>query len=178
MDEAAARAEISRRTFFNYFGSKEDAFFDIEADGLPEEYRTRYVSGAYLLPEGSVVEEMIRMYADVERNRLSGYRPGRLTRIREILKNNPKLVDYFIKKSESNFHERSELLRQRHPHLTEDERMIALKTVEAIRHIYIEHPGESRTYGAEKLLKTYDDVARLGFRPLGDSSDTKPQEKN
>ncbi|WP_238654487.1 TetR/AcrR family transcriptional regulator [Rothia uropygialis] len=178
VDEAAARAGISRRTFFNYFANKEDAIFDIESEDVREIYRERYLAGDYHSTDSSVVGEIIRMYADIERTRLDGYRPSHMRRVRGILTENPKLIDHFIKKAEANFQERSEILKQRHPHLSSEERMIALKTVETVRHLYIEHLGESTTYGPERLIKTYDDVARIGFSPVTDASSTTLQETN
>lgn len=176
VDEAAARAGISRRTFFNYFSSKEDAIFDLEGEAIQDSYREKYLAGAYRSPDSSVVGEIIALRADIERSRLDSERPALMRRIRTVLTENPKLIDHFVKRAEANFQERCELLRQRHPHLTDAERAIALKTVEAVHHIYIEHLADTAGYGPDQLIQTYDDVARLGFLPMDDASDTTSKE--
>ncbi|WP_238651154.1 MULTISPECIES: TetR/AcrR family transcriptional regulator [Kocuria] len=180
VDEAAEKAGISRRTFFNYFSSKEDALFDFDSEDLPEEYRQKYLDETYATPECSVVLEMVRMYADVEQSRLVGFQPSRMRRIRHIIQDNPKLIEYFIKKADANFQDRSELLKRRHPGLSESQRLVALKTVESIRHHYIEGITDSEPfeYGSERLIHTYDELMDVAFQPFGTSIQHNAQEKS
>lgn len=61
MDELAERAEVSRRTLFNYFPSKLDAVLG-PAPALSDEARERFLAGG---PHGRLVDDLAALADDV-----------------------------------------------------------------------------------------------------------------
>jgi AcrR family transcriptional regulator len=59
VEEVCEQADISRRTFFNYFPSKEDAIVGHVDDDFPEEIVTRFVEGGAGSPAGTISTSML-----------------------------------------------------------------------------------------------------------------------
>jgi AcrR family transcriptional regulator len=59
VEEVCERAEISRRTFFNYFPSKEDAIIGHVDDDLPAETVARFIAGGAGSPAGEISPSLL-----------------------------------------------------------------------------------------------------------------------
>jgi AcrR family transcriptional regulator len=60
VEEVCERAGISRRTFFNYFPTKEDAIIGHTDDGLPADVIEDFVAGGAGSPAGSISPTLFR----------------------------------------------------------------------------------------------------------------------
>lgn len=54
VEEVCERADISRRTFFNYFPTKEDAILGHTDDDIPSEVLEEFISGGSASPPGEI----------------------------------------------------------------------------------------------------------------------------
>ena len=59
VEEVCERAGISRRTFFNYFPSKEDAIIGHVDDDFPEEFVSRFIAGGAGSPAGTISPSLL-----------------------------------------------------------------------------------------------------------------------
>jgi AcrR family transcriptional regulator len=59
VEEVCERAGISRRTFFNYFPSKEDAIIGHVDDDFPDEFVSRFIAGGAGSPAGVISASML-----------------------------------------------------------------------------------------------------------------------
>jgi AcrR family transcriptional regulator len=60
VEEVCERADISRRTFFNYFPSKEDAIIGHVADELPAEIFEDFIRGGAASPDGEISPNLLQ----------------------------------------------------------------------------------------------------------------------
>lgn len=89
VDELAAEADISRRTFFNYFPTKEDALFG-GPDEFTEELENRFVTGG---PSGRLMEDLVALFLDGAATHTID--PGQIRLLRAVLETEPKLIPMF-----------------------------------------------------------------------------------
>ncbi|GAA1762486.1 hypothetical protein GCM10009712_08990 [Pseudarthrobacter sulfonivorans] len=60
VEEVCERAEISRRTFFNYFPTKEDAIIGHADDEIPQDVVEEFVAGGSSSPPGEISPTLFR----------------------------------------------------------------------------------------------------------------------
>ncbi|KIS28261.1 TetR family transcriptional regulator [Arthrobacter sp. SPG23] len=65
VEEVCDRAGISRRTFFNYFPSKEDAILGHVDDELPEELFADFIRGGAASPPGDISATLLQDLVDL-----------------------------------------------------------------------------------------------------------------
>lgn len=165
VDEIAALADVSPRTFFNYFPSKEDAI-------LGESPSLAGVAGldAFVADRGPLLPGLARLIVDASLGMLDGH--DLLMERRELSRRNPELAARRMANMHRFEQELTELvarrLRTEHPETGAEEvadraRLVALVTMAFVRHAWfgwLEHP-DSATSLAESVQHSFDVGERL-----------------
>jgi len=107
VDELAAAADISRRTFFNYFPTKEDALFG-GPDEPSKELEERFVSGG---PTGNLMDDLVTLFLDSAATHSIDAEQIRL--LRAVLETEHKLVPMFRSRFAARTGELTELIQRR-----------------------------------------------------------------
>ncbi|WP_211229450.1 TetR family transcriptional regulator [Nakamurella lactea] len=106
VDELAASAGVSRRTFFNYFPTKEDALFN-DPETPSAELRARFLSGG---PSGNLIEDLVALLID---STPDGLDVERLRLFRQIVETEHRLITLFRKRIAARSEELAELVAER-----------------------------------------------------------------
>lgn len=103
IDQLAEAAGISRRTFFNYFPTKEDALFN-DPGAVSGELRDRFTAGG---PTGNLIDDLVAMLVEATPN---GLDVERLRLFRKIAETEHRLIALFHKRITARSEELGEMI--------------------------------------------------------------------
>lgn len=125
IEQVCSQAEISRRTFFNYFPTKEDAVLAHPDDGLPEDLCNQFLNGA---PDGRrppLLEALATLFGELG-DRLAITREEYLA-VSQLIRKEPQLMARIFTKAEVQQQAMTGLIAQREG-LEPDDRRARLAT--------------------------------------------------
>ena len=93
VSDIADRAEVSRRTFFNYFPSKEDAVLGIQEPQIPPAALEAFLHPALPPPDTPGGGDRFSQALELTVTTMASFGPRTSTKVRAILSAHPELVD-------------------------------------------------------------------------------------
>ncbi|MBG6182828.1 AcrR family transcriptional regulator [Arthrobacter sp. CAN_A214] len=125
IEQVCAQADISRRTFFNYFPTKEDAVLAYPDDGLPRDLVDQFLRGA---PDGHrppLLDALSTLFGELgDRLAISG---EEYLAVSDLIRKEPHLIARIFTKAEVQQEEMTGLIAQREG-LEPDDRRARLAT--------------------------------------------------
>jgi AcrR family transcriptional regulator len=102
VEDVCEQAGISRRTFFNYFPSKEDAILGHFDDDLPEEIFTEFLQGGSPSPAGEISPTLLRdmVQLSLRMSEQMTASPAETRQLIGVIKKEPQLMLKIIGASE------------------------------------------------------------------------------
>ncbi|MCC9205370.1 TetR/AcrR family transcriptional regulator [Arthrobacter sp. zg-Y769] len=94
VEQLCERVGVSRRTFFNYFPTKEDAILGSPADDLPEDLVQRFIDGGAGSPQGAISPSLVADFVDLAvgmTERLAMSR-SEMALLKEAVSTEPRLI--------------------------------------------------------------------------------------
>lgn len=111
VDQVCQAVDVSRRTFFNYFPSKEDAVLGHSEDGLPEEVLADFAASGRAVPRRPLLDALAALLADLG-NRVADSRED-YEAMSAVLRREPQLMARLVDHAESKARLLTELIRSR-----------------------------------------------------------------
>jgi len=122
VEEVCAEVGVSRRTFFNYFPSKEDAVIGIDETEALEQLVTQFLErGSRGWP--AVVDDLVELA--VEHARAAGFGIAEHAELVAAIGREPKLLAHFVGISREREQQLAELIAEREHTRTSDPRTLA-----------------------------------------------------
>ncbi|MYM20888.1 TetR family transcriptional regulator [Brevibacterium sp. 5221] len=153
--QIAERAEVSPRTFFNYFSSKEDAVVGLSAEAMNAEARRAVIAS---LPERSTPVEEVAYALRAVFSKIGG-KPSNGRRLRHLMGQYPQLVNHrmeITRDVESDLVEAiAERLSARGMALGDEDstRMLILVCKAALQHTYRTLQSDPSSYESEEAAE-------------------------
>lgn len=164
VEEIAAAAEVSARTFFNYFATKEEALLGDGPFTPGEHEREVFVEGG---PTGDFVEDLIDLLIDslLGSGDLATHR-AEAARRKELLDREPQLLPGFLARLHRAEQELAAAIAERSGTPADDIRssLIAASAMSVIRHTMKRVP-----YGDDPDIEAARTLLRHAFRSLGEA---------
>ena len=169
VEEVAAVADVSARTFFNYFATKEDALLG-DAPFTPDERdRAKFVEGG---PTGDLIEDLtdLLLNALVGTGDLAAHRAEAAQR-KELLDREPQLLPAFLTRLHRAEQGLAAAIAERSGAPEDDHRsqLVAAAAMAVIRHALKRVP-----YGNDGDVEAARSVLREAFSALGEAFGTRP----
>nr|WP_231704265.1 TetR/AcrR family transcriptional regulator [Arthrobacter caoxuetaonis] len=174
VEEVCEQAGISRRTFFNYFPSKEDAVLGTP-EGLPEELTGPFIDGGS--PDAGLSETLLQDLVDLAVAHVEGMAVSRaeLLQLKEALATEPRLVMKVMQGTRELEEGLRRLIALREGLLPEDPRIAAVTTIftALVQRAGPEFfdPSNTRTY--RQVLTSGAETARAAFAAFSPLASTK-----
>ncbi len=164
VEEIAAEADVSPRTFFNYFATKEDALLGDVPAAPDEEVRRVFVEGG---PTGGFVDDLITVLTAslISSEGLAAHREAMLLRKR-LMEREPQLVPGMLGRFHNVEQELSRAIAERTGTSPEDERpqLVAATAMAVTRHtVKCLHLKEGESVADVRA------VLRSAFRHVGEA---------
>ena len=122
VEEVCAEVGVSRRTFFNYFPSKEDAVIGIDETEALEQLVTQFLERGSR-GWGAVVDDLVELA--VEHARAAGFGIAEHAELVAAIGREPKLLAHFVGISREREQQLAELIAEREHTRTSDPRTLA-----------------------------------------------------
>ncbi|MBZ8176240.1 TetR family transcriptional regulator [Corynebacterium poyangense] len=144
IDDVAGTAGVSRRTFFNHFATKLDAILNCGLNDSHVCYQEAFLAGDFAREGRNVVEELLMMDQELDKQRCLGNGIGWSTRIHDLVLREEKLRQHLWKTIQAERASRIRLVRARYPELDEDTAWLAVRLAESIILFSLENPGPNQ----------------------------------